>query len=152
MRCFTWRVGCQKIVQYIHWLAKTWIYFTPYVCTERIFDCRPFINNEIFLKKTLLEVGSSHLYASFGTFCVQIDQFLESRWVFEKCLKTVKWLFLKENVVPLIIDQFRRKRCQKKRKDVSYQLLKEFFSRIPVLLNFHMILMTLETILTLTML
>ena len=43
--------------------------------------------------KTLIEGGSSHLYASFGTFCVQFGQFLETQWVFEKCLKTVKWLF-----------------------------------------------------------
>ena len=28
--------------------------------------------NEIFLKKTLLEIFSSHMYASFGTFYVQI--------------------------------------------------------------------------------
>ena len=31
-------------------LAKTWIYFTPYVCTERIFDDLPLIYNKIFLK------------------------------------------------------------------------------------------------------
>ena len=28
--------------------------------------------------KTLIEVGSSHLYASFGTFCVQIGQLFEA--------------------------------------------------------------------------
>ena len=27
----------------IHWLAKTWIYLTLYVCTERILDSRPFM-------------------------------------------------------------------------------------------------------------
>ena len=50
-------------------------------------------------EKTLIEVGSSHLYASFDTFCVQIHQFLEVQWVLEKCLKSVKSLFSKENYV-----------------------------------------------------
>ena len=36
----------------IHCLAKTWIYLTPYVCTERIFDSRPLMYNKIFLKKS----------------------------------------------------------------------------------------------------
>ena len=52
-----------------------------------------------YSSKMLIEVGSSHLYASFGTFCVQIGQFLEAQWVLEKCLKMVKSLFLKENDV-----------------------------------------------------
>ena len=57
------------------------------------------MHNKIFLKKTLIEVGSSHLYASFGTFCVQIGQFLEAECFFEKCLKTVKSPFSEENDV-----------------------------------------------------
>ena len=32
--------------------------------------------------------------------------------------------------MPWIIDEFQRKRCQKKRKDVSHQFLSEFFSKI----------------------
>ena len=120
-------------LKYIHCLAKTWSYLTSHVCTEIIFDSRPFMYNKILLKKTLREVGSSHLYASFGTFWVQIGQLFEAQWVFEKCLKTVKSLFSKENVVDFgnlpnaqrltvlrIIDQFGRKRCQKKRKVVNY--------------------------------
>ena len=31
--------------KWIHCPAKTWIYLTPYVCTERIFDGRPFMYN-----------------------------------------------------------------------------------------------------------
>ena len=31
--------------------------------------------------------------------------------------------------MPRMIDQFWRKRCQKKRKDVDYELLKEFFQQ-----------------------
>ena len=34
-------------------LAKTWIYLTPYVCTEGIFDSWPFMYHKIFLKKLL---------------------------------------------------------------------------------------------------
>ena len=39
--------------------------------------------------------------------------------------------FLKVHIftVPLIIGQFVRKRCQKKREDVKYQLLGEFFQK-----------------------
>ena len=51
------------------------------------------------IEKTLIEVGSSHTYASFGTFCVQIGQLFAAQWVFEKCMKTVKSLFSKENDV-----------------------------------------------------
>ena len=47
-------------------------------------------------EKTQIEGCSPHLYASFGTFCVQIGQLFAAQWVFEKYLKTVKWLFLKE--------------------------------------------------------
>ena len=53
----------------------------------------------IIFEKTLTEVGSLHLYASFGTFYVQIGQLFEAQWVFEKCLKTVKLLFSKKNDV-----------------------------------------------------
>ena len=36
---------------FLHCPAKTWIYLTPYVCTEQIFDSRPFMSNEMLLKK-----------------------------------------------------------------------------------------------------
>ena len=35
---------------------------------------------QIIFEKDLIEVGSSHLYASFGTFCVQIGLSFESLW------------------------------------------------------------------------
>ena len=35
------------------------------------------VQQDIF-EKTLIEVGSSHLYASSGTFCVQIGQLFEA--------------------------------------------------------------------------
>ena len=58
-----------------------------------------YIVQQNIFEKPLLEVCSSHLYASFGTFCVQIAQLFEAQWVFEKCMKTVKSLFSKENDV-----------------------------------------------------
>ena len=81
-------------------LAKTWIY-VPYsirMYWTNFWQPTDHIQLNIF-EKTLIEIGSSHLYASFGTFCVQIGQFFEAQWVFENCLKTVKSLFSKENVV-----------------------------------------------------
>ena len=39
----------EKII--LHCPAKKWIYLTPYLCTERIFDSRPFMYNKMFLKK-----------------------------------------------------------------------------------------------------
>ena len=53
----------------------------------------------IFEKTLIIEVGSLHIYASFGNFWVQIGQLFEAQWVFEKCMKTVKLLFSKENDV-----------------------------------------------------
>ena len=38
---------------------------------------------QIIFEKTLIEVSSSYLYASFGTCCVQIGQFLEAQLFFE---------------------------------------------------------------------
>ena len=47
----------------------------------------------ILLKKTLIEVYSSHLHASFGTFCVQIGQLFETQLVFEEYLKSANHHF-----------------------------------------------------------
>ena len=46
-------------------------------------------------EKNLIEVGSSHLYASFASKFVNYSRHSES----EKCLKTVKSLYSKEDVV-----------------------------------------------------
>ena len=46
-----------------------------------------------------MEVGSWYLYASFDTLYVKIGQLFEKRLVLEKCLKTVKSLFLEKSVV-----------------------------------------------------
>ena len=54
-----------------------------------------YVQQNIF-EKTPIKVCSSHLYASFGTFCVQIGHLFEVQRVFEKCMNTVKSLFSKE--------------------------------------------------------
>ena len=92
-----------------------------------------------FFEKNLIEAYSSHLYASFGIFCAQIGQLFEAQWVFETRLEIHKWLVWKENVVDFGILpkrmfkdslwQYGRKRYQKKRKDVNYKLLEEFFQK-----------------------
>ena len=38
---------------------------------------------QIIFEITFIEVGSSHLYASFGTFWVQIGQLVEAQWDFK---------------------------------------------------------------------
>ena len=112
------------------WLKKIIILLhldVSYECTERIFDSQPFMYSNIFLKKTLLEVYSSHLYASFGTFCEQIGQLFEAQWDLEVCLEIDKENVVDFGILPKlpvqrIVDQFGHKRCQKKREDVDYKL------------------------------
>ena len=53
--------------------------FGTYVCTERIFDSPPFMCNNFFFEKTVIKVRNSHLYASCGTFYVQIGQLFEAQ-------------------------------------------------------------------------
>ena len=79
-------------------------------------------------KKPLIEIGSSHLYASFGTFCVQNSQLFEAQWDFklsEKIENSDFTVFKHFNIfqrltIPSKIDQ-------KKRKYVSYQLFQKYF-------------------------
>ena len=63
-----------------------------------------YIQQNVF-EKTLIEVCILHLYASFGSFCVQIGQLFETQWVFEECLNMDKSLVLKENVVDVGIEK-----------------------------------------------
>ena len=60
-----------------------------YVLTEFLKADRSRTKKNIF-EKTFIEVGSSHLYASFVTFCVQIGQLFEAQGVYEKCMKDSK--------------------------------------------------------------
>ena len=48
---------------------------STYVCTEQIFDSQPTIHTQQNnFEKNRTEVCCQYLYASFGTFCVQISQ------------------------------------------------------------------------------
>ena len=66
-----------KLILQIQW--KCTVRGITYVCIVRICDSRKFMYNKSFLKKLLKEVGSSHIYASFGIFCVQIGQLFEAQ-------------------------------------------------------------------------
>ena len=89
---------------------------------------------QTIFEKTLIEVCSPHLYASFGTFCVQIGQLFVAQWVFkhseefrnQRHFASIWAISRFSNIhqrvtLPRIIDQFGRKRCQKKHKDVDYK-------------------------------
>ena len=91
---------------------------------------------ENIFEKTHIEVCNPHIYASFGFFCVQIGQSFTAQWVFKHSeefrnrrhfpLMTAISRFsniLQRLTMPRKIDQFARKRCQKKRKDEDYKLL-----------------------------
>ena len=97
--------------------------------------------NKIFLKIICISNYSPHLYATFGS-CVQIGQLFAAQWVFEHSEEfrnqrhfssiTVICPFstiLQRLAMPRIMVQFGRKKCQKKRKDVNYQLLHDFFHK-----------------------
>ena len=103
---------------------------------NEFFDSRSFEEN-------LIEVCSPHLYASFATFCVQIGSLFVAQSVFKHPeefpnrrhfpLKAAICRFpniLQRLTVPRMIDQFVRKQCQKKPKDMDYNLLDEFFQKI----------------------
>ena len=65
---------------YLHCFAKTWIYLTPYV---RMYWTH-FWQQTVHVQQNIFEkVVSSHIYASFGRFCVQIGQLLEAQWNFK---------------------------------------------------------------------
>ena len=61
---------------------KKHIYLSPYVCNERIFDGLQLGLNKKKIEQKINEFCSLFDNASFGTFCIQIGQLLESQWVF----------------------------------------------------------------------
>ena len=88
-----------NLLRALQCLPKTWIYPTPYVCTERIFDSRPFIHKKMFLKKVLKNL-IAHIFTLLLTpFTSKLVKYSRHSESFEKCLKTVKSLFSKENDV-----------------------------------------------------
>ena len=100
-------------------------FLTSYVFNERIIDGLHFLLNKIF--------WSPFNNASFVTFCVQMDQLLESQWVFENARnflfsidfasKTSKqrfWLSLQRPIATQIID---RLVYNSTKRSVIYRLL-----------------------------
>ena len=98
---------------------------------------------QTIFEKTLIEVCRTYLYASVGTFCVQIGQLFAAHRVFKQSEEfrnrrdfpskaaILPFSYISQRLtVPWIVNQFGRKRCQKKHKVVSYQLLKLFFKII----------------------
>ena len=57
-----------------------------------------YVKQNIF-ENALIEACSPNIYASFGTFCVEIGQLCETQWVFEVCFKIDKSLLSKENIL-----------------------------------------------------
>ena len=103
-----------------------------------------------YFGKTLEELWSPHLYASFGIFCVQIGQLFAAQLVFKHSeefrksttfsfddsdLSIFKHCMLQRLTVTQMINRFGCKRCQKKPKDGDYKLLLEFFQKYGRLLK-----------------
>ena len=82
-----------------------------------------FIQQLILRKESVYTLGifNIHLYqkSSFASILLQKLQNVAFELVFNEPVCSVA----------RIIDQFARKRCQKKRKDVGYKLLLEFFQK-----------------------
>ena len=56
------------------------------------------VQQNVFEKNLIID-SSPHLYASFGTFYIQIGLLFEAQWYFKLCLKIYKSLLSKENVI-----------------------------------------------------
>ena len=70
-----------------------------------------------YSKKTLIEVCSPHLHASFGAICVQIIRLIAGNIYFENG-------YFHSLTGVRKIDRFRRKMYQKKREDLVYKHFK----------------------------
>ena len=97
---------CLPIFRYLIWLTDSIKINRPghniRMCWANFWQPTVHVQQNTF-EKTPIEAVSSHLCASFGTFCVQIGQFLEAQWLFELCLKIDNLLSSKENVGDLKI-------------------------------------------------
>ena len=91
---------------------KTWIYYlTPYVCTERIFDSRPFMYNKMFLKKTPQKLVANIftlLLAPFASKMVNYSKHSETL-NFRKNLKLTTFSF--ENSDLTVFKHFSKSHC-----------------------------------------
>ena len=66
-------------------LAKTWIYLTPYVCNQQIFDSLQHTLNKTFLKDILMKFVA-HTLRFFWYLCVKIGPLFEG----QEFLKIIK--------------------------------------------------------------
>ena len=115
----------------IYWLTTV---DTTRICAEWIFDSPQFVYLNFFFQ-ILTEFGSSHLHASFATFCGQIGSSFESQWVFEHSQYfEIGDIFLRKrrfvDVQAFFKDSLWRKRCQKKRKKYELPISIRIFTKI----------------------
>ena len=101
--------------------------------------CLPTVRaKQSIFEQTLIEAGSLHLYASFAPFASKLVNYSRHTETlnFRKNSKSTSFSFENSNFTVFmhfsIVDQLRRKGCQKKRKDVSYQLPEEFVQNYSV--------------------
>ena len=64
--------------KFIQKLAKIRIYLTPYLCTERIFDSRPFMYDKIFLQKLFLKLVAHIFTLLLAPFASKLVNFCKS--------------------------------------------------------------------------
>jgi len=107
--------------------------FSTYVGTEGNFDSPQFVYNKIFLKKLLMKIINHVFRLLLARFASKLVNYSRYRTInFRKNSKLTTFSFVNSHLtifkhfqrltVPPITEQFGRKRCQKKRKVVSYQL------------------------------
>ena len=112
------------------------------VCIERIYLTADRSCTTKYFWKTLIKVCSPHLSASIGTFWVLLGQLFAAQWVFKNSeefrnqqhFASIRAICRFSNIlqrvtVPRIVDQFGRKRCQKKRNEMKHKLRYEFFQK-----------------------
>ena len=109
-----------------------------YLCTERTFDSRMLLYDKIFLKN--FNRIFTHLLAYFATKLVNYLKHSEPlKYVLKSTISCLRrnmssisefyWMFKESLWREYVCDQFWRKRCQKKRKDVEYKLHLNFFQK-----------------------
>ena len=68
------------LVHALHFIHRKWQKKESSLLHTYVLNEPPTVHEQqIIFEKTLIEVRTSHLYASFGTFCIKIGQFLEAQ-------------------------------------------------------------------------
>jgi len=96
------------------------------------------IQQTIF-EKTPIEVFYSYLYASFGTFCVQIGQFFKAQWVFEACFRKSTNCCYRRKMSPMFKDSLcsdsNNRPIWKQNMPKEAQRCRVFFKNILIYMN-----------------